>query len=153
HTGNIVIKSDESFEDGIRVIIIDFGFSKVVSRNSISHQGIQCQINFMDPYILNLLNKQFGQIYNYPSDIYSLGIIFWEISSNGQKTQIECNHIATMMKRIDGEREKPVAGSTRSFVELYKKCWDHDPNNRPDIYQVYDSIHRDEIISGEIWES
>ncbi|KAF0506309.1 kinase-like domain-containing protein [Gigaspora margarita] len=153
HTRNIVIKKDENFEDHIRVIIIDFGLSKVVSRNSTSHQGIKGHINFMDPYIFNILNAQYGQIYSYPSDIYSLGVIFWEISSNGQKTLIEVNQIATMMRIMGGEREKPVAGSTRSYVELYMKCWDHNQINRPDIYKVYELIHKDDIVSGESWES
>ncbi|CAG8791844.1 2093_t:CDS:2, partial [Racocetra fulgida] len=61
HTKNIVIKRDESFEDGIRVIIIDFGLSKVVPRNSTSHQGIKGHVNFIDPVILEALNAQFGQ--------------------------------------------------------------------------------------------
>ncbi|KAF0506303.1 kinase-like domain-containing protein [Gigaspora margarita] len=152
HTGNVVIKEDKNFEDGIRVIIIDFGLSKVVSRNSISHQEIKGLVNFVDPYILNVLNAQYGQVYSYPSDIYSLGVIFWEISSNGKKELKEVNQIATMMRIMGGEREKPVAGSTRSYVELYKKCWDHNPKNRPDIYKVHELIHKDEIISGESWE-
>ncbi|CAG8808381.1 10412_t:CDS:2, partial [Racocetra fulgida] len=42
-----------------------------------------------------------------------------------------------------------IAGSTRPFVELYQRCWDHIPQNRPNIYQVHEMIHRDDIISGE----
>ncbi|CAG8810890.1 30690_t:CDS:2, partial [Racocetra persica] len=149
NTQNIVIKRDETFEDGIRVIIIDFGLSKVVPRKSISHQRIKGHANFVDPVILEASDSQFGEIYRYQSDIYSLGVTFWEISSNGQQTKKNIPPDIIILNRIKGERERPVAGSTRPFVELYQKCWDHNPQNRPDIYQVHESIYRDDIISGE----
>ncbi|CAG8498020.1 20819_t:CDS:2 [Gigaspora margarita] len=63
HTGNIVIKKDENFKDGIRVMIIDFGLSKVVTRHSISNQTIGGLVNFVDPYILEELNAQYGKKY------------------------------------------------------------------------------------------
>ncbi|CAG8607723.1 23142_t:CDS:10 [Gigaspora margarita] len=50
HTRNVVIKS---FENDIRVMITDFGLSKVLSRNSRSHQLLAGNIPFIDPKILN----------------------------------------------------------------------------------------------------
>ncbi|CAG8590250.1 10815_t:CDS:2, partial [Racocetra persica] len=145
HTGNVVIKSDNS-NLGIRAIIIDFGLSRVVSRNSRSNQHVKGRIIFMDPIILNRLCITFGEIYTYSSDIYSLGVIMWEISSNGQRMPEDD---AKIFANLNRKHVKPVAGSTLSFVELYEKCWDENPGNRPDINCVYELIHKDDIISGE----
>ncbi|CAG8818128.1 8566_t:CDS:2, partial [Racocetra persica] len=35
---------------------------------------------------------------------------------------------------------------------LYTNCWDGDPNLRPEINQVYESIYQEDIISGEKWK-
>ncbi|CAB4476366.1 unnamed protein product [Rhizophagus irregularis] len=32
-----------------------------------------------------------------------------------------------------GAREEPVKDTNNKFVVLYEKCWQHEPNNRPDI--------------------
>src|SRR5205823_1706556 len=67
------------------------------------------------------------------SDIYSLGVLFWEISS--QKIPfLDYNdaYIAFIIGR--GDREKPVYGTVPpQFIDLYKLCWNADPKNRPKI--------------------
>ncbi|CAG8564387.1 32484_t:CDS:2 [Racocetra persica] len=148
HTGNVVIKSDSSNKFGIRAVITDFGLSRVVSRNSISNQRVKARFHFMDPIIFIEFQKRFGEIYDYPSDIYSLGVIMWDISSNGQGIS-KANLRADLVKILFGKREKPVAGSTLSYVKLYEKCWDDNPSKRPDINRVYELIHEDDILLGE----
>ncbi|KAF0442319.1 kinase-like protein [Gigaspora margarita] len=154
HTKNVVIKkSDESFKSGIRAIITDFGLSKVLPRNSTSNQLIGGVIPFIDPKILN--NKELKP--DRRSDIYSLGVILWEITSNGrQPFQKHPRAIISLelfsIELIRGEREKPIAGSKASYVGLYTDCWNGNPDFRPDIKKVYELIHEDNIISGEEWQ-
>ncbi|CAB4428077.1 unnamed protein product, partial [Rhizophagus irregularis] len=31
---------------------------------------------------------------------------------------------------------KPYPGTNHKFIALYKKCWQHEPNARPEIHQV-----------------
>ncbi|CAG8800402.1 17788_t:CDS:2 [Dentiscutata erythropus] len=150
HTGNLVIKSDRNSEDGIRVLITDFGLSKVVPRQSVSSQGIKGCIQFMDPVLLNELNAKYGEVYGYSSDIYSLGMIMWVVSNNGLLT--DDNLTTAYINIVKGRREKPVAGSTQSYVDLYTKCLDKNPKNRPTIAYVYDSINEEDIASGKKWE-
>ncbi|CAG8724762.1 7122_t:CDS:2, partial [Racocetra fulgida] len=119
HTKNVVIKEDG---DGVKAIITDFGLSKVLTRNSKSNQKIEGYTPFVDPMTFN----HNATLY-YKSDIYSLGVVLWEITSN----------------------EKPINESTVSYVKLYSNCWDGDPKLRPEINQVYESIHQKDIISGE----
>ncbi|RIB26918.1 kinase-like domain-containing protein [Gigaspora rosea] len=68
---------------------------------------------------------------NKKSDIYSLGIILWEISSGRpplqffDQTQL-CLHV------FKEKREPPIEGTPSQYVELYKECWDGDPTNCPE---------------------
>src|SRR6266498_1988600 len=37
-------------------------------------------------------------------------------------------------------REKPIKITPLEYQQLYQKCWDHDPEKRPDINQVYEML-------------
>ncbi|CAJ0926453.1 3156_t:CDS:2 [Entrophospora sp. SA101] len=37
-------------------------------------------------------------------------------------------------------RETPVKGSPRKYVQLYQRCWENDPKNRPDAKKVLDTL-------------
>src|ERR1700734_2513916 len=77
------------------------------------------------------------------SDIYSLGVLLWEITSgrppffDPESQSINawlCQYIG------EGHREEPIPGTPLEYQKLYQKCWDGDPEKRPDINQVYDKI-------------
>ncbi|CAG8684175.1 12894_t:CDS:2 [Racocetra fulgida] len=151
HTKNVVIQKDG---DGVRAIITDFGLSKVLPRNSKSNQKIGGCVPFVAPEILNHNAPP-----DYKSDIYSLGVVMWEITSNGRPPFKKCSINATKvallqlsLKIIEGTRENPINGTTISYVELYTNCWDGKPELRPEIEEVYKSLHKEEIISGEKWK-
>ncbi|CAG8487500.1 16555_t:CDS:2 [Racocetra persica] len=151
HTKNVVIQKDG---DGVRVIITDFGRSKVLPRNSKSNQEIGGCVPFVAPEILN-----HNAAPDFKSDIYSLGVVMWEITSNGRPPFKKCNINATRvallqlsLKIIEGTRENPIIGTTISYVKLYTSCWDGNSELRPEIEEVYKSLHQEEIISGEKWK-
>ncbi|KAF0434879.1 chitin synthase regulatory factor chr2 [Gigaspora margarita] len=144
HTKNVVIKKDG---DGVKAIITDFGLSKVLPRNSKSNQQRAGYVAFIGPEILNS-----DAIHNYKSDIYSLGIVLWEITSNGRPPFSGKSEIHIIFEIIKGVREHPIEGSTISYVKLYTDCWDENPKSRPNIEQIYKLIHQEEIITGEKWK-
>ncbi|CAB4427398.1 unnamed protein product [Rhizophagus irregularis] len=39
-----------------------------------------------------------------------------------------------------GEREKPIPSTNVKYIELYQKCWEHEPDERPDIVQVNSAL-------------
>src|SRR6185312_5301705 len=65
------------------------------------------------------------------SDIFSLGVILWEMSSG----KIPCQGVTTthglFLKRLNGFRDPPFPGTPQQYIDLYSKCWDEDPNKRP----------------------
>ncbi|CAG8702604.1 4266_t:CDS:2, partial [Cetraspora pellucida] len=142
HTKNVVIQKDG---DIVKAIITDFGLSKVLPRNSISNQILTGCVPFVDPKILKDPNATPDK----SSDIYSLGVVMWEITSNGRPPFAEWNLISISIQIMNGKRETPINGTTNSYIGLYTNCWDENPKLRPKIEQVKELIHQEEIISGE----
>src|SRR5581483_1654468 len=66
------------------------------------------------------------------SDIYSIGILMWEISS-GQPPFIGHEHNYELaMKIVNGMRPKIVSETPLEYRKLMEQCWDADPTKRPD---------------------
>ncbi|RGB23601.1 kinase-like domain-containing protein [Rhizophagus diaphanus] len=89
---------------------------------------------------------------NEKSDIYSLGVVLWELTSRSSPFNYETknDHISLMLDIFNGLREKPVQNTNDIFVRLYKKCWEHKPNKRPyicEINKVLNSIDSENTIS------
>ncbi|RIB07304.1 kinase-like domain-containing protein [Gigaspora rosea] len=79
------------------------------------------------------------------SDIYSLGVIFWEISS-GKPPFERHSHLDVIVKIMKKERELPVQNTPVLYKKLYTKCWDHDPKKRPEIESVCDELKKMTIL-------
>ncbi|CAG8759246.1 12433_t:CDS:1, partial [Ambispora leptoticha] len=103
HTLNILIHDKN-------VKISDFGLSKNLNSTvATSSKGFYGVIPFIDPRKLE--NPQYP--YDKKSDVYSIGVVMWEISSNGQPpfSQSSCNNpLGLLLKITTGSREKPIAG-------------------------------------------
>ena len=94
------------------------------------------------PYIaLEVIN---GKEHTFKSDIYSIGMLMWEISS-GQPPFVSYEHNYDLaMNIINGMRPKIVPGIPFEYECLMKQCWDADPLKRPDIITLWDKMN--EII-------
>jgi len=78
--------------------------------------------------------------YTFASDIYSIGMLMWEISS-GQPPFINYEHDYYLaMNIVNGIRPKIMPGTPLKYKSLMEKCWDADPSKRPDVYILYDVI-------------
>ncbi|KAF0449995.1 chitin synthase regulatory factor chr2 [Gigaspora margarita] len=70
-------------------------------------------------------------------DIYRLGVLLWEISSNGiEPFSKNCDRLSLTNDIKNGIRELPINGTPPKYVELYKKCWDNHPDNRPNCTNI-----------------
>src|SRR5256885_9978735 len=73
---------------------------------------------------------------NEKSDIYSLGVLFWEISS-GKPPFSEISIFKIILDIFKGIREIPIINTPFKYQQLYEKCWKEEPNQRPDIDEIY----------------
>ncbi|GES75119.1 kinase-like domain-containing protein [Rhizophagus clarus] len=75
----------------------------------------------------------YGKKQTFESDIYSVAMLMWEISS-GQPPFINYEHNYYLaMKIVSGIRPKIVPGTPLEYKNLIEQCWDADSLKRPSI--------------------
>ncbi|PKY22619.1 kinase-like protein [Rhizophagus irregularis] len=121
----------------------DFGCSRQQGKDSYTLTKSRGVIPYVDPKILDVK----GYDLNEKSDIYSLGVIFWELTSCSSPINYETRNDNTpiILRILSGEREKPIPNTNDKFVALYEKCWRQEPDERPDIHKVNSEL--DKIIN------
>ncbi|CAG8605643.1 23878_t:CDS:2 [Cetraspora pellucida] len=129
HDKNIVIR------DG-KAKITDFGNAISINTQTNIHTDLFGMISFLAPELLEQ-SKSNGIPYCKKTDIYSLGMIFWELSSGHPPFENQQNYIILSINIIQGFRENMIPGTPEEYKNLYNKCWDADPDKRPDIEYVH----------------
>ncbi|POG75270.1 kinase-like domain-containing protein [Rhizophagus irregularis DAOM 181602=DAOM 197198] len=123
HSGNILFKT--------KFNISDLGFCGPADKPLKSVYG---NLPYIAPEVIA------GKVTTFKSDIYSIGILMWEISS-GQPPFINYEHNYDLaMYIINGIRPKIVSGTPLEYKNLMKQCWDADPSKRPDINTLDNKI-------------
>lgn len=83
------------------------------------------------------------------SDIWSLGLVFWEISSRKIPFAEEVNETIVINFIKDGEKEV-IPDDCPSFLStIMQKCWSMNPLDRPDASQIvsmFESSMQSEIV-------
>ncbi|CAI2168675.1 11182_t:CDS:2 [Funneliformis geosporum] len=126
HSGNILYAK---FNDVW--VISDFGFCGPADKPLGSIYG---NLPYIAPEVI------FGKGYTFESDIYSIGMLMWEISSGKQPfVGLEHNY-DLVMKIMNGMRPKIVPGTPLEYANLMTQCWDADPLKRSDIDTLNDKI-------------
>ncbi|CAB4430784.1 unnamed protein product [Rhizophagus irregularis] len=129
HSKNILVNNGN-------LIIADFGLSKKLAEVTTDSVGNRYGVvEYIEPQCFKIINYKKDK----KSDIYSLGILLWEISSghrpfSGYPQKLLTDHIK------DGNRENPIEGTPLKYQRLYQICWDDDPKLRPDIEEVYEIL-------------
>ncbi|CAB5204045.1 unnamed protein product [Rhizophagus irregularis] len=74
------------------------------------------------------------------SCLHNEGIVHNDLHSGQRPFYVEDEEydIGLALEISQGFRETPVTGTPEDYVNLYTKCWDGEPDNRPTIYQVVD---------------
>ncbi|RIA85965.1 kinase-like domain-containing protein [Glomus cerebriforme] len=117
HSGNIFIDSEETAVTG------DFGISKSAIDND--DNEIYGIIPYVSPEVLQ------GQKYTKASDIYSFGMIMWELMTGRRPFWDKIHDTDLIIEICDGFRPPIVTDAPEGYIELMKECWNFDPNKRP----------------------
>jgi serine/threonine protein kinase len=92
------------------------------------------------PYIAPEIFK--GAKFSKESDIYSLGMIMWELTT-GCRPFANIEHDANLIYEIiDGKRPEITNDTPECFANLMKQCWDSVPSKRPTISQFQSFINK-----------
>ncbi|ELT99444.1 hypothetical protein CAPTEDRAFT_172510 [Capitella teleta] len=78
--------------------------------------------------------------YSTKSDVWSIGVVYWEIFSAGARPYTEMSSEQATMYVIEGGRlDKPV-GCSPDLYSIMKQCWRELPEERPSFTALYDKL-------------
>ncbi|CAB4397294.1 unnamed protein product [Rhizophagus irregularis] len=125
HANNVLIHQKN-------IKLADFGLSRKITKES-SNTLLFGVLPYVDP---KCFNDEQNYVLNKKSDVYSIGILMWQISS-GCKPFGTYNFGAALALAIqNGKRETIIDGTPNEYSRLYKECWKYEENERPSIQDV-----------------
>ena len=132
HPGNLMITETYNNSKYKFIRLGDLGLCRFA--NEISSSGAYGILPYIAPEVLHKYQ------YTQASDIYSVGIIMWVISTGKIPFAKRAYDSELAADIFNGLRPKIKKGTPQCYVELMKKCWHKDPSKRPST----------EIISGPL---
>ncbi|XP_060523708.1 tyrosine-protein kinase Fer isoform X2 [Cylas formicarius] len=113
------------------VKISDFGMSREEEEYTVSDGMKQIPIKWTAPESLH-----FGK-YTSLSDVWSYGILCWEIFSRGATPYSDLSNSKARLKIDEGYRMPAPENTPDEMYRLMLRCWEYKPENRPNFEQIY----------------
>ncbi|GBB90453.1 hypothetical protein RclHR1_01740030 [Rhizophagus clarus] len=134
HSGNILFDlTNGECREGYQWKVADLGLSQ-----SLHNTSSNSEIYGVIPYIAPEVFK--GSTFSKEADIYSFGMIMWELTT-GCKPFAHVEHdINLIYKILDGERPKISEDTPECYSNLMRRCWDPDPKERPSIECIFSNF-------------
>ena len=116
--------------------LLDFGLAKIIENASVEADEVYVMsgetgsLRYMAPEVAE------GLPYNSSADVYSFGIILWELNSS--KKPFEGLNRDLFYERIVHGGERPPLNRKwpRELSNLMSECWDADLHNRPTFHDI-----------------
>ncbi|KAF2077940.1 hypothetical protein CYY_000741 [Polysphondylium violaceum] len=115
----------------LRVKVTDFGFSQIKEGEEFQDKAAKGTPLWMAPEVM------MGNPYNEKADVYSFGIILWEILTK-EPPYAHHKDYDIFFNAVCNERERPPIpiDTLPSLRHLIQTCWDHNPQNRPSFSEI-----------------
>ncbi|RGB37338.1 kinase-like domain-containing protein [Rhizophagus diaphanus] len=137
NSGNILVHQNN-------IKLGDLGLSKRINetlKTPMNQSELFVAAPYIDPIWFNNSNNLM-QPYSLSekSDVYSIGVLLWEISSGQLPFKGESYDASLVMQISKGYREKIISDTPIDYSNLYTECWNGKPKNRPSMNQVVDKL-------------
>ncbi|GBC01604.1 hypothetical protein RclHR1_04260004 [Rhizophagus clarus] len=129
HIGNILYFSNYTS-------VTDMGLCKPANYNA-SENAKPCIYGVL-PYVAPEILR--GQNYTKAADIYSFGVIMYEVISGLPPYHDLCHNEYLAIKICQGLRPRFNIKVPQLIVHLIKRCLDANPLNRPEIYEIFNIL-------------
>ena len=113
--------------------LADFGLSKAQAAGVQSIQERSTAVQWQAPECFS----RHG-FYTEASDIYSFGVLLWEIVTGKSPSPVEREALPYYAKT--GQREKIPAHVPPALAKLIKACWEIEPKKRPDLKEIMEQL-------------
>ncbi|XP_054420392.1 ephrin type-A receptor 1 [Pteronotus mesoamericanus] len=112
--------------------VSDFGLTRLLDNfdGTYETQGGKIPIRWTAPEAIA------QRIFTTTSDVWSFGIVMWEVLSFGDKPYGEMSNQEVMKSIEDGYRLPPPVDCPAALYELMKNCWAYDCSRRPSFHQL-----------------
>jgi serine/threonine protein kinase len=99
--------------------LADFGLSKRIEESSNFRSKLFGIVPYVDPKSFSKHNQKYS--FNEKSDIYSVGVLLWEISSGKPPfyKEGEPYDVSLALKILQGLREEPIPDTPEDYIRLY----------------------------------
>jgi serine/threonine protein kinase len=122
HTGNILL----STLDGVSYAAIgDLCLSRPADKEP--DDGVYGVLPYCAPELL------IGDRFSTASDMYSLGIVMWELATFRRPFSHIAHDKQLAMRICDGERPDLPKNAPLAYIELMQQCWEFEPTSRPTV--------------------
>ncbi|RIA96795.1 kinase-like domain-containing protein [Glomus cerebriforme] len=135
HTGNILFSNPIYIYDEIQIYISDMGLCGEANNT------IETNIYGVMPYVAPEVLR--GQPYTQAADIYSFGMIMYFVAT-GKQPFANTVHDQYLLLDICKENKRPEINEQeipKCYIDLMKRCWDSNSDNRPTIFEIFDLIY------------
>jgi serine/threonine protein kinase len=134
HIGNILFtKFNHNESIDYVACISDMGLCKKI--DDINETSIYGVMPYVAPEVLK------GKPYTQAADIYSFGMIMYFIAT-GKQPFVNCAHDEVLALNICNGIRPEINDKIipKCYTELIKKCWDSNPDNRPNSIELKEFI-------------
>ncbi|XP_047137660.1 ephrin type-A receptor 3-like isoform X1 [Hydra vulgaris] len=115
--------------------IADFGMSlEIKVEDQLEAKGSKIPVRWTSPEAIQF--KKFTTA----SDVWSYGIVLWEIMSYGERPYWEWSNLEVLNKVNSGYRLPPPMGCPRVVHDLMLNCWEKERSKRPLFSVIRDRI-------------
>ncbi|KAI3819354.1 hypothetical protein L1987_13183 [Smallanthus sonchifolius] len=134
HSKKIVhrdVKTENMLLDTYETLkIADFGVARVEAQNPRDMTGETGTLGYMAPEVLE------GKPYNRKCDVYSFGICLWEIyCCDMPYADLSFAEVSSAVVHKNLRPNIPKCCPS-SFESIMKKCWDANPEKRPEMEEI-----------------
>lgn len=121
--------------------VSDFGLTRLLDDfdGTYETQGGKIPIRWTAPEAIA------HRIFTTASDVWSFGIVMWEVLSFGDKPYGEMSNQEVMKSIEDGYRLPPPVDCPAPLYELMKNCWAYDRARRPHFLQL--QAHLEQLLT------
>ena len=103
------------------------------------------------PFMAPELFSQKPVVYSTQSDIYALGMLFWEIAAR-EWPFVNVNKTDIPYLIQQGIREQIPSDCPKPFAEIIKDCWEKDPKKRPSADDILSKLKKIKIPMPNFFE-